>query len=80
MGAALNETPEQWYQRSVIAYRDAQSEEKRHWERLGFHRTTERGQPVPLIDDAFRDAMARANIAEADMLEAAQAVARARKQ
>jgi len=79
MSAALNETPEQWYQRSVIAYHEAQGEEKRHWERLGFHRTTVRGQSAPLIDDAFRRAMARANVAEADMLEAAQAVARGRK-
>lgn len=78
MSQTTDETVEQWYQRSVLSYQAVQAEERSHWSRLGFDRKVAPGAAYPLIDAPFHEVMERAKRAEAELKEAAAAVARYR--
>ncbi len=79
MGRAPSESAEEWYQRAIQTYQAMQEEERRHWHRLGFDRKVARGEPYPLIDPLFHEAMERAKAAEAELKEAAAAAANSRQ-
>lgn len=79
MSRAQDESVEQWYARSVQDYATLQDAERHHWKRLGFDRKGVPGEAYPLIDPEFAAAMEMAKQGEAELKEAAAAVARYRQ-
>jgi len=72
-----NESAEQWHARAAQSCQAAQAEEDQHWQRLSTGKTAMNGG-LPVLDNAYMDAVDRADQAESEMLEAARAVNRER--
>jgi len=73
-----NESAEQWHARAARDCQAARATEDQHWQRLSTGNTAMNGG-LPVLDNAYMDAVDRADQAESEMLEAAIAVNRERE-
>ena len=77
MAREENESADQWHARAAQGHQTARAEEHRHWQRLSTGKIAMNGG-LPVLDNAYMDAVDRADQAESEMLEAARAANRER--